>query len=66
MKTFESEKKELFDWLCGEQKRYDDALEERRKKGIFSRDSEAGLRYQEARLEYNKKFLALKKKYNIK
>lgn len=65
MKTFETEKRELFDWLTEEQKRYFDAVDEMHAKGIFSRDSEAGLRYREATFEYNRRLVALKVKYNI-
>lgn len=66
MKSFESEKRELFDWLCKEKEKYRNAVKKMRSEGIISRDIEAGLEYQKAKLEYNQKLLALKKKYNIK
>lgn len=65
-KSYEEEKRALFDWLCEKVNEYHDKVEEMHANGIFSLDSEAGLECEKARMEYNEKLIALKKKYNVK
>ena len=66
MKSYDEEKKALFDWFMGEAEEYYAAVKNKLDNGTLARDSMEGLKYQKARMEYNKKFLELKKKYNIK
>ena len=63
MKMYESEKKELYDNLM---KTLDYYYEEEKKENPKGFDSEAGKKADEAVLEYNRNFLKLKEKYNIK
>ena len=65
MKTFETEKRELVDWLLSERDKYHAEVDKMIAEHKLSRDSEAGLRYQEAKCEYNRRLVALKVKYNI-
>lgn len=66
MKTYESEKKELFDWLCAETAEYFKALKKEETEKGLSRDSELDIKQHNVEMEYNKKLIELKRKYNIK
>ncbi len=65
MNTYESEKKELYDWLLEKDKEYHAAEKKEEKTGL-KRDSEANYQFQLTIQEYNKKLRELKKKYGIK
>ena len=65
MKTYESERRELFEWRLKESSEYFKALKKDREKGIFSKDSERNMKMHEIDMEYNRKLLELKRKYNV-
>ena len=66
MKTYESERKELFEWLQKETSQYYAAVEKDMKEKKFSKDSEHGKKQHETEMEYNRRLLELKRKYKIK
>lgn len=65
MKTYESERREIFEQLLSIEKEYSVSLKKRMEKGILSKDSEELLEAQKARQYCNLQFLELKVKYNI-
>ena len=66
MKTYDSERTELYEWLKQQQAEYSNAFWKAAKEKRVHRDSEANRKYKEAVREYNKKLLALKGKYGVK
>lgn len=65
MKTYDSERKELFDWMTKATKEYFEKSRKAHKEGYTGRDSEANREFLEAQREYVLKMRALKKKYGI-
>ena len=66
MKTYDSERKELFDWMTQVMNEYFEEGRKDLKEGNLQRDSEANRKFLEAHMEYNRKLIDLKKKYGIK
>ena len=65
MKTYDSERKELVDWMAQVTNEYFTKARKTDKEGRTGRDSEATREYSEAQREYVLKMRALKKKYGI-
>lgn len=65
MKTYESERKELFDWMNRATDEYFDEVKNVLKKGNVERDGEANRKHLAIHREYIQKMRALKKKYGI-
>lgn len=63
MKTFDSERKVLYEWLLAKRDECRKAEEEEKPQGY---DSKANHQFQLYVREYNDKLKALKKKYNVK
>lgn len=65
MKTYDVERKELFDWLNQETEKYFSEVKKAIKENRIQLDSNANSDYLKAHREYNQKLLALKMKYGI-
>ena len=65
MKTYDVERKELFDWLNQETEKYFSELKKAIEENRIQLDSNANSDYLKAHREYNQKLLALKMKYGI-
>lgn len=66
MNTYDSEKRELFEWLQKKTAEYDAAWEKQfEEHGVQGRDSELTRKHQLDVQEYNRRFQELKKKYGI-
>ena len=50
MKSYDEEKKALFDWFMGEAEEYYAAVKNKLDNGTLARDSMEGLKYQKARM----------------
>ncbi|MCI5728625.1 MAG: hypothetical protein MR374_03660 [Clostridia bacterium] len=65
MKTYDVERKELFDWLNQETEKYFSEVKKAIEENRIQLDSNANSDYLKAHREYNQKLLALKMKYGI-
>lgn len=65
MKTYDIERKELFDWLNQETEKYFSEVEKAIEENRIQLDSNANSDYLKAHREYNQKLIALKMKYGI-
>ena len=65
MKTYDVERKELFDWLNLETEKYFSEVKKAIEENRIQLDSNANSDYLKAHREYNQKLLALKMKYGI-
>ena len=65
MKTYDVERKELFDWLNQETEKYFSEVKKAIEENRIQLDSNANSDYLNAHREYNQKLLALKMKYGI-
>ena len=65
MKTYDVERKELFDWLNQETEKYFSEVKKTIEENRIQLDSNANSDYLKAHREYNQKLLALKMKYGI-
>ena len=65
MKTYDVERKELFDWLNQETEKYISEVKKAIEENRIQLDSNANSDYLKAHREYNQKLLALKMKYGI-
>ena len=65
MKTYDVERKDLFDWLNQETEKYFSEVKKAIEENRIQLDSNANSDYLKAHREYNQKLLALKMKYGI-
>lgn len=65
MRTYDVERKELFDWLNQETEKYFSEVKKAIEENRIQLDSNANSDYLKAHREYNQKLLALKMKYGI-
>ncbi len=66
MKTYDTERKELFDWLLVKTAEYETRQDKEIKDRGLQRDSDSTWQYHYTVMEYNRKLIELKKKYGIK
>ena len=66
MKTYETERKDLYNWLLVETNKHSIAMRKRIAEHKLSRDSDLTQKQHETEMEYNRRLIELKKKYNIK